>query len=73
MRMRFMLALHAGCRGRDRGRGFGAKTFFNGRSTDRAGLITKAMAASNTLSPHEIHLNYKSMKELPVHEVKEPF
>jgi hypothetical protein len=31
------------------------------------------MAASNTLSPHQIHLNYKAMKELPVHEIKEPF
>jgi hypothetical protein len=28
---------------------------------------------SKTLSPHEIHLNYKGMKELPVHEIKEPF
>ena len=69
MRMRFMLALAAAIAVI----GFGAKTFFNGRSTDRASLIAKAMAASNTLSPHEIHLNYKSMKELPVHEVKEPF
>jgi hypothetical protein len=68
MRMRFMLALAAAIAVI----GFGAKTFFNGRSTDRA-LITKAMATSSTLSPHEIHLNYKAMKELPVHEVKEPF
>jgi hypothetical protein len=48
MRVRFMLALASAIIG------FGAKTFFNGRSTDRAGLITKAMAASNTLSPYEI-------------------
>jgi hypothetical protein len=32
-----------------------------------------AVATSDTLSPHEMHLNYKGMKELPVHEVKEPF
>jgi hypothetical protein len=35
--------------------------------------ITKAMETSKTLSPHQMHLNYKAMKELPVHEVKEPF
>jgi hypothetical protein len=43
------------------------------RSVDNAGSITKAMTTSKTLSPHEIHLNYKNMKELPVREVKEPF
>jgi flagellar basal body-associated protein FliL len=53
--------------------GFGVKTVFSGRSVDQAGLITKAMATSQTLSPHEIHLNYKGMKELQVNEVKEPF
>jgi hypothetical protein len=42
-------------------------SLFHGRVT------TAAFATSNTLSPHEIHLNYKSMKKLPVHEVKEPF
>jgi hypothetical protein len=26
-----------------------------------------------TMSPHEIHLNYKRMKELPVHDVKDAF
>jgi uncharacterized membrane protein len=26
------------------------------------------LAAATTLSPHEIHLNYKAMKELPVHD-----
>jgi flagellar basal body-associated protein FliL len=51
--------------------GFGVKTVFFGRSVDQAGLITKAMA-TQTLSPHEIHLNYKGLKELPVNEVKEP-
>jgi hypothetical protein len=32
-----------------------------------------ASAAAVTLSPHEIHLNYKRMKELPVHDVKDAF
>jgi hypothetical protein len=41
--------------------------FFHGR------INTAAFATSNTRSPHEIHLNDKGMKELPVHEVKEPF
>jgi hypothetical protein len=44
---------------------------FEARSTLFHGRLNTA--ALNTLSPHEIHLNYKSMKELPVHEVKEPF
>ncbi len=30
-------------------------------------------AAVNTLAPHEIHLNYKAMKTLPVHDVKDAF
>ena len=46
---------------------FARSSLFHGR------VNTAAFATSNTLSPHEIHLNYKSMKELPVHEVKEPF
>jgi hypothetical protein len=32
-----------------------------------------ATSAAATLSPHEIHLNYKRMKELPVHDVKDAF
>jgi hypothetical protein len=32
-----------------------------------------ATAALSTMSPHEIHLNYKRMKELPVHDVKDAF
>jgi hypothetical protein len=31
------------------------------------------LATSVTLSPHEMHLNYKNMKELPVHEGKDAF
>jgi hypothetical protein len=52
---------------------FGLKSAFIPGAVDNTGSITNAMAASKTLSPHEIHLNYKNMKELPVHEVKEPF
>jgi hypothetical protein len=33
-----------------------------------ANLLTVAAPAATTLSPHEIHLNYKRMKELPVHD-----
>jgi hypothetical protein len=33
-----------------------------------ANLLTVATPAATTLSPHEIHLNYKAMKELPVHD-----
>jgi hypothetical protein len=40
---------------------------------DHPGSIAKAMQTSNTLAPHEMHLNYEAMKELPVTEVKEPF
>jgi hypothetical protein len=35
-------------------------------SSTIASLLTTTPAA--TLSPHEIHLNYKSMKDLPVHD-----
>jgi hypothetical protein len=27
---------------------------------------------ASTLSPHEIHLNYRHMKDLPVHEIPPP-
>jgi hypothetical protein len=38
-------------------------------SSATANLLTAAApAAATTLSPHEIHLNYKAMKELPVHD-----
>jgi hypothetical protein len=32
-----------------------------------------ALATSVTMSPHEIHLNYKNLKELPVHEGNNAF
>jgi hypothetical protein len=44
---------------------FGMKTTFF------AAPVT--ITTSNTLSPHEMHLGYKNMKELPVLEVKDPF
>jgi hypothetical protein len=46
--------------------------FIQGSSADSAS-ITKAMATSKPLWPHEIHLNYEGMKELPAHETKDPF
>lgn len=69
MRMRLMLAVAVAIVAI----GYGMKTFFNGRSVDHTGSIAEAITTSKTLSPHEIHLNYRAMKELPVHEVKEPF
>jgi hypothetical protein len=36
-------------------------------SSTAASLLTIAAPAA-TLSPHEIHLNYKGMKDLPVHD-----
>jgi hypothetical protein len=30
--------------------------------------VTVAAPAAATMSPHEIHLNYKAMKSLPVHD-----
>jgi hypothetical protein len=41
---------------------FGLTSAFIPGSVDNTGSITKAMTASKTLSPHEIHLNYKYMK-----------
>jgi hypothetical protein len=43
---------------------FGTKTFI---------AEPAALATSVSLSPHEIHLNYKNMKELPVHEGNNAF
>jgi hypothetical protein len=48
----------------------GVKTVFIRGSVDN---ISQAMATSNTVSPHEIHLNYDNMKELPVDEIKYPY
>jgi hypothetical protein len=47
---------------------YGAITAFVGRPSN-----PNSTAAVNTLAPHEIHLNYKAMKTLPVHDVKDAF
>jgi hypothetical protein len=52
--------------------GVKVKTAFLSGSPN-AVAMTKEMATADTMSPHEIHLSYQGMKELPVHEVKEPF
>jgi hypothetical protein len=39
----------------------------------RSHPVSSAAAVSTTMSPHEIHLNYKAMKTLPVHDVKDAF
>ena len=53
--------------------GFVAKTAFTPGSRAPSDSTNRPIAASTTLWPHDIHLNYKGMKELPVHEIKEPF
>jgi hypothetical protein len=47
--------------------GYVAKSTTSSSSTI-ASLLTVAAPATTTLSPHEIHLNYKAMKDLPVHD-----
>jgi hypothetical protein len=50
--------------------GYGVVTgFFAGSSAPSMSSET----AANTLSPHEIHMNYKEMEKLPVHDVKDAF
>jgi hypothetical protein len=53
--------------------GFGVKAVFAPGSSATPESINGTEATSNTLSPHEIHVNYRTMRELPVHEVKDPF
>jgi hypothetical protein len=53
--------------------GFVAKTVLTPGSSALPDSANRPVAASTTLWPHEIHLNYKDMKELPIHEVKDPF
>jgi hypothetical protein len=48
--------------------GYGAGHAYFARSRP-----TSSVAVSSTMSPHDIHLNYKAMKELPVHDVKDAF
>jgi hypothetical protein len=49
--------------------GYGVSTAFFTRSHP----VSSAEVVSNTMSPHEIHLNYKAMEKLPVHDVKDAF
>jgi hypothetical protein len=37
----------------------------------RSHSVSSAAPASSTLAPHEIHLNYRAMEKLPVHDVKD--
>jgi methionine-rich copper-binding protein CopC len=37
----------------------------------RSRPVSSAAAVANTMSPHDVHLNYKGMEELPVHDVKD--
>jgi hypothetical protein len=53
--------------------GYGMKTVFRPGSSVDLAAISADIAAVKTLSPHDIHLNYQNMRELPVHEIKEPF
>jgi hypothetical protein len=53
--------------------GFQLKNIFIRGSSGDPASIAKAMATSKPLWPHEIHLNYESMKELPVRETEKPF
>jgi hypothetical protein len=47
--------------------GYEAGHAFFARSRSMSG----ATAVSGTLAPHDIHLNYKGMEKLPVHDVKD--
>jgi hypothetical protein len=49
--------------------GYGAGHGFFARSP----AVSSAAVVSSTVSPHEIHLNYKAMEKLPVHDVKDAF
>jgi hypothetical protein len=53
--------------------GFVVKTVHTPGSSALPASANRPVAASATLWPHEIHLSYEGMKELPVHDVKEPF
>jgi hypothetical protein len=53
--------------------GFQVKNIYIPRSSGDPASIANAMATSKPVWPHEIHLNYENMKELPVRETKEPF
>lgn len=49
--------------------GYGVKTTLVSGTVSPS--MISARAVPNTLSPHDIHLNYKGMEALPVHETKD--
>jgi hypothetical protein len=51
--------------------GFMSKTGFVPGLSSNPASADGPVEASTTLWPHEIHTNYKGMKELPVHDVKD--
>jgi hypothetical protein len=51
--------------------GFVARAMLVPGSSGKPGAANGPIEASATLWPHEIHMNYKNMKELPVHDVKD--
>jgi hypothetical protein len=53
--------------------GFVVRTAFTSGSSVPSESANRPVATATTLWPHEIHLNYKGMKDLPVRETKEPF
>ena len=46
--------------------GLEVRSIFASRAVD-------TLATSATLSPYQMHLDYKGMKEVPVRDVKDPF
>ena len=51
--------------------GFMSKAGFIPGLSGNPASVNAPVEASTTLWPHEIHTNYKAMKELPVHNVKD--
>jgi hypothetical protein len=51
--------------------GYMARTAFVPGVSGNPASVNAPIEASATLWPHEIHTNYRGMKELPVHDVKD--
>jgi hypothetical protein len=51
--------------------GFMSKAGFVQGLSGNPASVNAPVEASTTLWPHEIHKNYNSMKELPVHDIKD--
>jgi hypothetical protein len=51
--------------------GFMTRTGFAPGLSGNPASVNGPIEASTTLWPHEIHMNYKGMRELPVHDVKD--